>query len=282
MIINCLWHTGICLAIRATNLHVGYAYLQMTIPVVTISNQGYIPFMENLRESIRRSGIEWQLIVLCMDAQTASYCSEKNIPHLLCPTTVSQEFINWKDHSKETVNGVLLQKLDCLLYFMNTQGHTKEFIYIDGDIAVFKDFVPYVIEYSRNYDMVFQCDEWNTIPDCNHRYPGRVCGYACTGFMYLKNIERVRTILNYHQHMQSEYVKSFHDQEYLNIMLKHPAAVSVFRSIGWNTFPRNTIPNGSYRDSFTTDAYLLHYNFLIGSSKKEEMKKRGHWFIDSE
>jgi hypothetical protein len=252
----------------------------MTLPVVTIANEGYIPFMENLRESIRRAGITWQLTVLCMDKQTAIYCSQKGIPHIQCPTTVQQEFVNWKDHAKETVNKVLIQKLDCLVHFMSQNPKVKKFVYIDGDIVVFKDFVPYVESYSEKYDLVFQCDEWNTIPDCNHRYPGKVCGYACTGFMHIQNNIRVRTLLNYHLHMPEKFLETIHDQEYINAMLKHPSLSGKYRDIKWTTFPRDTIPNGSFRDSFKSSAYLLHYNFLIGSAKKEEMIKRGHWFIE--
>ena len=231
--------------------------------------------MENLRESIRRCGIQWNLIVLCMDSQTASYCSQRNIPHVPCPTNVSQEFVNWNTHSKETVNRTHMQKLDCLLYFMHAYPHMKDFIYMDGDIVVFKDFVPYVKFLGQNYDMVFQCDEKNSEPDCSRTLPGKVCANACTGFMYIRNTAMLRSALNYHAQLPEGYASRVQDQEYVNWILKsHPTL-----RVRWTTFPRDTIPNGSFRDSFTASAYLLHYNFLTGSEKQEEMKKRGHWIV---
>lgn len=248
------------------------------IPVVTIANHGYIPYMENLRESIRRAGItEWQLTVLCMDAQTADYCKNQSIPYFQCSTTTSSEFTNWSEHTEKQVKNLLIQKLDCLFEYMNSNLHVRKFIFMDGDIVVFKNFLPYITRYSEPYDIVFQCDEWNTVPQCNSHVQGSVCVNACTGFMCIKNTPNIRELFNYKKYLWGEQLDNFHDQEYINAILKHPN--SPFKNtVRWTTFPRNTIPNGSFRDSLTADAYLLHYNFLIGSKKKESMVEHGHWF----
>lgn len=243
------------------------------IPVVTIANYGYIHYMENLRESIRRCGItDLDVIVLCMDTKTAEYCKSKSIPYFVCNTNVGEEFFNWKTHDKAQVNKTLMQKLDCLIQFMDSNKSIEEFIYMDGDIVVFKDFRKYIQDYSKTYDIVFQCDEWNTIPDCSGRARNGLCKYACTGFMYIKNRVSIKTLFNYHLHMNTTEI--CHDQEYVNWVLK------TNKSIPWTTFPRNTIPNGSFRNSNLSEAYILHYNFLSGNDKQNEMISHGHWFVN--
>jgi hypothetical protein len=253
----------------------------MTIPVVTISNFGYLPYVENLRESIRRAGITWQLIILCMDAKTVEYCKKRSIPCFPCSTNAGNEALNWKDHEHVSVQRILIQKLDCLLQFMSAYPQMSEYIYMDGDIMVFKDFVPYVSEFSKAYDMVFQCDEFNYVPTCHSYLPGTVCANACTGFMYIKNTPFNRTVLDYRRFIGDTVVLNA-DQGYINGMIKrsHRLPETSFRTkiVKWTTFPRDLITNGSYLGNLPPCPYILHYNFLVGTDKKKKMQENGHWF----
>ena len=257
----------------------------MNIPVVTISNFGYLPYVENLRESIRRAGIEWKLIVLCMDTNPAEYCKDRNIPYFPCKTEAGEEALNFTEHHQDAVNWILFQKLDCLRQFMITYPQIQEYIYMDGDIVVFKNFVPYIEQFARSYDMVFQCDESITTPTCHSYLPGTVCVNVCTGFIYMKNTPLIRDILDFRKHIQS--IKTFEtDQDYINRMIKgfikkqqQPPFSVLRKRVKWTTFPREIITNGSYLGNLPLGSYILHYNFLVGTNKKKRMQENGHWFI---
>ena len=60
------------------------------------------------------------------------------------------------------------------------------------------------------------------------------------------------------------------DQPYINAN-KH--------KLKYERLPLKKYPNGKYYQDNKNDSYMIHYNYLIGHSKKEMMIKDNNWFI---
>ena len=43
--------------------------------------------------------------------------------------------------------------------------------------------------------------------------------------------------------------------------------------------PLKKYPNGLFYQTNKHDSYMIHYNYLVGHSKKEMMIKDNHWFF---
>lgn len=239
--------------------------------VVTVANFGYMPYVENLCESIRRAGIEWQLTVLCMDAKCVEYCKEHNIPHEACVTSAPSEYQSWAS-SFQDFNNTVFQKLTCLRQYLQKHPDVTYCVYLDGDIIVFKDFLPYLKDNYSGYDWVFQCDQNGGICSSQDQ-----CPYMCSGFMVMKNNPFVLDILNY-----SKYAKDITafstDQHYLNLAVRqiHKMQIRI------TTLPKHLFPNGSQLPSLPPAPFILHYNYLIGAEKKKRMIENGHWITEKD
>ena len=49
--------------------------------------------------------------------------------------------------------------------------------------------------------------------------------------------------------------------------------------LNYNKLPLRKYPNGLYFQTNKNDSYMIHYNYLVGHSKKEMMIKDKNWFL---
>ena len=47
----------------------------------------------------------------------------------------------------------------------------------------------------------------------------------------------------------------------------------------YKRLPLKKYPNGLYYQTNKNESYMIHYNYLIGHTKKDMMIKDNHWFI---
>ena len=66
--------------------------------------------------------------------------------------------------------------------------------------------------------------------------------------------------------------KKWGDQKYLN---------NIKKQMKFKRLPRELYPTGKvyYENADTIQPYIIHFNYVIGHSKKEKMKKHNHWYL---
>ena len=101
----------------------------------------------------------------------------------------------------------------------------------------------------------------------------------CAGFLYVQSNDKTRKYFNTEisefEQRYTECKKQNNDQTYINLYIKP------FLNI--RMFPLYMFPNGQYffkHHRFIADSIVMvHYNWIIGENKKEQMKKYNMWLI---
>lgn len=241
--------------------------------VTTMTNKGYIPYLANLVESLKRIELSWNLVVFCLDQETTDFCRENSIEHINYFFNVQKEFARFNENS---FTDIAFKKFDCIRDYLENNKDITNLVYIDGDIVVFRDFLPYLKQF--DFDLLFQCDE-STL-QCTDN-----CRNMCSGFMVIKNTLNVRYFLNYQKHVKDIHIfdKVGADQAYVNSLLpnfgRFRFGIKKNTLLRYATLPKHLFPNGVHIDELPTTAFLLHYNYTIGHDKQKRMKEHGHWFL---
>lgn len=238
--------------------------------VITFTTFGYIHFIDNLLASMKLANISWTLTVICVDQASYEYYQtrEVNCLHMdLLPNTLTQG--SFEDAQfKQTV----FKKLDVIRFCLNLVDRVKNLVYIDGDIVIYKDFVPSLKELfnaNESADVFFQCDEPYSLK-CNMEQ-GHSCPYMCTGFLAMRNNQTMRNLFDYETKLTKSIQSYSSDQEYFNEMRS---------SFSPSSLPRHLFPNGTWITVNDKNiSFLLHYNWLIGDGKRQTMIAHNDWFI---
>ena len=88
--------------------------------------------------------------------------------------------------------------------------------------------------------------------------------------MVLKNCSSIKEVLNYNNKSVNKSCSG--DQEYINNR-------SLMNQIKKMALERNLFPNGTFLSNISKEAYIIHYNYLIGHLKKDKMKENNHWLL---
>ena len=233
--------------------------------VTTFINAGYFDYIHNLSMNLKKVEVPWKLCVVCSDEEAYRLCRTHHIPAVLfsANTHVSREYSSWNDANW---NNIMFMKLSIILWMMSCP-QIKTITYMDGDIHVFRDFAPYLksIDLSQ-YDLCIQSDAMTA--DVT-QYTHHLCG----GFFHFANREHARNIFTFTD--QDVLTNTFNaDQEHIvNKVREHQ--MRVFQ------LPREWFPNGVFYEKMPPNPYLLHYNYMIGTQKKQNMNKRGHWYLSA-
>ncbi len=144
----------------------------------------------------------------------------------------------------------------------------KQCIYIDGDIVIFRDFVPDILSRleAEPATVLFQCDE-KAPGVCNETR----CEACCTGFIAWKHGADKGAFAVSDRNRWNEHPD---DQFWVNRFLRE-------EQLSYKTLPRELYPNGAYIDTFTSlsEPFLLHFNHRVGTTKIAEMKRLKQWLI---
>ena len=241
--------------------------------VWTMTTNGYKYLTLNLFESLKKANIPWyaSLMIICVDRDSYTFMRQMNIPCVYykptVPVIIGTEPSQFGSQTFMTFNKIKLDLMEEIR--VKAPEEFKYITYMDGDIVVFRDFMPYIKEKfnESNNILLFQNDDLYGQP--NTRANG------CTGFFSLK-----RTFL-----LQSPfYVNDLNlwkeireDQIWVNNKI-------VEYNIPFDYLERDLFPNGPYvkngvwRDK-ASELYLIHYNYIVGKDKKNFMKRLKHWFL---
>ena len=241
--------------------------IQNGLLVWTMTTNGYKYLTLNLYKSLERLKLSWSLTIIACDKESYNFFKREAIPVLLYPNASSSpetSIARWGSPNFSRYNFMKLKMLD--LFAKNVAIQTC--IYIDGDIVIYKDFIPDIVSRldANPETLLFQCDE-KELQAC----ATEGCPNCCTGFIAWrhgadKDVFNVSDAKRWAEHPD--------DQAWVNREIRA-------RSVPFATLPRNLYPNGVYIPQIKTlpEAFLLHFNHRVGNAKIIEMKRLGQWLI---
>ncbi|NBO09342.1 MAG: hypothetical protein EBV30_08360 [Actinobacteria bacterium] len=241
--------------------------------VFTLTNNGYKYFTLNLVEHLKRAKVPWKLCVVCADASSFRFFQIQSIDCVKASSFLPETGPDISPFGTTHFQRLNRKKVELLTEFV-TNPAIKHGIYMDGDIAVYNDFVPDIVtRLNTGPEKLFlQCDE-GSVADCS----GCPCPNGCTGFIAWSH-SISPTIFRVNTETMAIWKEKPEDQVFVNRMLKQENVV-------WGTLPRGLYANGQFVSRFRVDptkkenAMLLHYNYLVGMDKQRRMKSGGDWLI---
>jgi hypothetical protein len=162
------------------------------------------------------------------------------------------------------------QKLSILEWFcMNYSacGITHS-LYLDGDIVVRMDPWP-LLDFTT--DLLFQCDCYSTE---NHGSPEKGnCSTICSGMIATRHVPGQEILYQWEQALWEKSSKQ--DQPFI-------ASRLVSTNTPYTILERRLFGNGAWMKTGSwknEDWCLLHYNYLVSSTKRSAMKANNHWLV---
>ena len=194
----------------------------------------------------------------------------ESIPCRMIDETLSDfgnQIVRFGSTNFMTLNRLKLRLLDTF----SKNPDIQSCIYLDGDIAVYKNIVEDLQgRLQGSCGLLFQCDEKEAECSGNPRCPN-----VCTGVIAFRHGCDAGVFLI---HDEAVWKEKPEDQVWVNKAL-------AIRNIDYHVLPRDLYPNGM-RGTFTHShpeykgmAYLLHYNYRIGETKIADMKRFGDWLL---
>lgn len=235
--------------------------------VWTMTTNGYKYYTLNLVQSIRAAKLPWTLCVICVDAESQAFLRGQQVATVLYSELIPRGQIDLSSWHTNTFHMITRFKLSIMdeLYKNST---VKTIVYLDGDIVVKKDFVPWIHPNTHSNTWYFQCDENTEVP-CS---APNDCPNFCTGCIFFKKGEVPLESNPFEVNRQVwNACTNNHDQEYVQKRIRD-------LGLPFETLDRLAFPNGKMI-KHSPEPFLRHYNYRIGSSKKEGMKRRGDWLL---
>lgn len=236
--------------------------------VWTLTSNGYKFMTHNLITNLRKLGVPWKLCVVCSDNPSYLYMKREGIPCIKSTVQLADfgsDIVRFESKNFQKLNILKLQLLEAF----SKDERVDTCIYMDGDIAVYKDFLPDILKRLEETPLLFQCDDHKRDVVCE----SSTCPIVCSGFIaWKKGIDSRIFKIN-----DSEiWNQQPEDQAWVNYSLKKYSVV-------YKTLPRLLYPNGTFVNLVgpqeTKEAFILHYNYRFGQQKKSDMKRFGDWYL---
>ena len=261
----------------------------------TMTTNGYKFYTYNLYTSLLSSKVPWKLCIVCCDQESFTFFRREMIPcvlwqginsklntstdvkggNLITPKLVSKVQQTLAPFGSEEFKKMNKIKLDILLW-VSQQKEVERSLYLDGDIVVQKDPWPLLNKELDKFPVVFQCDcgghNTNSSGPTEHK-EGERCPNPCTGVIGHDHKFNFNELYSFDKGMFEKNLSQ--DQPYVQERLQ-------LLSIPYNNLSRAEFGNGHWQMSGkwkTIPWTLLHYNFRVGDTKKQAMKKYGHWLL---
>jgi len=233
------------------------------VKLITLTNDGYIEYTQNLVASLERVGIN-NLEIFAVGKKSYNHFNKQNIQtHFLNNNYFSNvnKFQEWRS---KNFNKLMFIKLS-IVY--ETLLGAEKVLYIDGDIVFLKNPIS-EINTMPIKDMIGQFD-YN---------PTEKNKTLCAGFMLVNNTEESKNLFNPNRvpsdllDLNPKNKNHFDDQRYINQNLS---------SVDYKFFDIKKYPNGLYYYNHheVLDPTIIHFNYIIGSEKKKIMQDMGFWYL---
>lgn len=253
--------------------------------VFTVTSDGYKFYTWNLYKMLQQLKVPWKLCILCLDRESKEFFDRiAQIPSRLYlmpgDRVMHKEPVRFGTTPFKRMNRMKIQALQEL----SQRSELDRLIFMDSDIAVFKDFVPYFTDLLQTEPLVFQCDEnINESLQPQDRGSGSFacsnasnCTNPCTGVIgMLLNSETRPKFRELYKIVSEQWRPALTDQDYIANRLKAMA-------LSYSTLPRGDFPNGiflannKYKE---TNPYLVHFNYIVGKMKQRIMMEKDCWLL---
>jgi hypothetical protein len=248
--------------------------------VFTLTSNGYKYMTMNLVRHLQAARVPWKLCIVCADMTSYRYFTEEGVPAIHLPDNQHAPDYGSKIARFGTPSFKVLtkKKLDVLAAL---SGHkdVKLGVYLDGDIAVYRDFLPDLRERLGSAgapDLLIQCDESNK--QCANV---AACPYMCTGFLAWRKAAaaaptHIQSLFQVTADLNDTWASTDNDQSFFNTR-----ATQLGEGIQIRTLPRDLYPNGvfSAQGTLAEKPLLLHYNYMVGDEKSNKMRENGDWLM---
>lgn len=243
--------------------------------IFTVTSDGYKYFTWNLWKNLQLVKVPWRLTILCLDRESLDFFNRI----ALVPAKAYFMEKSSGEHKTPSLFGsahfkrMNRMKLKALEEFSQKED-LDTLIYIDSDIAVFRDLVPVLQELLIEAPLLFQCDEKVDgdfgCSDTKH------CKNPCTGVIAMRLPGQRETLKKLYSLESETWKKSLTDQDYIATRL-------LDLLVPYETLDRPQFPNGIF---LAGDRYkagtpvLVHFNYILGMEKRRVMKTKGCWLLD--
>lgn len=243
--------------------------------VFTVTSDGYKYYTWNLYKMLQNLKLPWKLCILCLDRESNDFFNRiAQIPSRLFLMSgdriVHKEPVRFGTTPFKRMNRMKIKALQEL----SQRPELERLIFIDSDIAVFKDFVPYLTDLLQTEPLVFQCDE--SIDGSFHCSNAQSCTNPCTGIIgMLLNSETRPKFKDLYKIESEPWSAAMTDQDYIANRLKT-------LQLSYSTLPRGDFPNGIFlaKDRYKeTSPYLVHFNYIVGKMKQRIMIEKECWTL---
>ena len=252
------------------------SFLRDGVLVFTLTSNGYKYYTMNLVEHLKRAKVPWRLCIICADKASQHFLRGQGIASILAPNLLPDTGPTISPFGTKDFQKLNRLKLD-LLYNFTASPEVQHGIYIDGDIAVYNDFVPDIISRLGTAPLLLQCDEPSREACISSGATSRACANACTGFIgWAHGV--TPTIFHVDATTMDLWRNRPEDQVFVNAMMAR-------EGVAFQTLPRDLYPNGQFSRLYDPTSPLkytsmiLHYNYIVGNDKQRRMKANGDWLI---
>ncbi len=237
----------------------------------TLTSNGYKFLTWNFYLHWKHTCPNHPILILCADKPSYNFFLREGIPCRIIDDTLpdfGSNIVRFGSTNFMTLNRLKLR----LLNIFSKDSNIQTCIYLDGDIAIYKNIVEDLQARLQNdpHGLLFQCDE--NSHDCSGK-PN--CPNVCTGVIAFRHgcDGGIFVIDN-----EALWNKKPEDQVWVNgkLQLQH---------VPYNVLPRDLYPNGILgtfihsNPDFKSVAFLLHYNYRVGETKVTDMKRFGDWLL---
>ena len=251
------------------------SFLKNNTLVFTVTSDGYKYFTWNLAKNLHQIGFPNPLCILCLDKESFDFFNR------IAMLPAKPFFLEGAriEHKSPALFGttpfkrMTRMKLKALQE-LSQRLEIEKLVFLDSDIYVFQNFLPFFEEHLSQHFLWFQCDEARkgdfTCSDISK------CTNACTGVIAMNLTDESRPLLNRLYSISEKWKEALTDQDYVNTRMKD-------LEIAYKTFSREKVPNGvflsenRYKEG---NPLLLHFNHVVGMDKKRMMKNKDCWIID--
>lgn len=249
-------------------------FIQDKTLVFTVTSDGYKYYTWNLYKMLQTLKVPWKLCILCLDRESYEFMKRiAQIPsrlYLLPGGTIPHKSpLMFGTLQFKRMNRMKVKALEDLSQI----PQIDRLIYLDSDIAVFRDFLPDLVAKLEIYPLVFQCDE--TLEHSLTCSNEDRCGNPCSGFIGMSVKTHRESLKQLFAFEKEGWDAIVGDQDYIYARL-------LKFQIPYHTLPREDYPNGVFlsENKFRAGTpYLLHFNYVVGTMKQRLMKEKECWVL---
>jgi len=235
-----------------------------------------VKLCKNFLLSVKQLGMEKNLTVYCLDKESFSEIEKMGVETKFFDVKgIGSEF---HEYGRSDFRRVTEAKIQIII---NELKDKDSLVYTDCDV-VFRHNPTEFINFSneqmkdKEVDIVFASDNpFMTI---------------CTGFMHIKNTEKVHELFKQYFELSREYGKRgsecMYDQEIIfEILTKR--FFDDKEKIAWGVYPTDFVKNGhlywNEAETRTGNEAVVHVNFTIGEENKiNRLKEANLWYSEKE